>query len=291
MHNYLEPEDDGLMTRESGPWALKKLDYLRRYIDVFVTSMHDKSWRAMHYVDPFAGPGKCRLRRTNQIQICLGSPLIALNAAHPFTRCYFIDLEPDNIAALRERCSASPLADRVEYLIGDSNQIVPRIVERISEMDRRFLRGQWPSLNLAFLDPARIDLHWKTVETLAQLNRMDLVIHYPQMGLARSMPQVFESSDDTKIDLFFGGREWREIYRRRHGRSGLHRELIDHYRDKLRGLGYTEVLRGDEPEPLMRNEKRRAPLYRLIFASKHPLGHDFWRAVTSRDAFGQQRLF
>jgi three-Cys-motif partner protein len=243
----------------------------------------------MHYIDPFAGPGKCRLRETTQV--CLGSPLIALTAAHPFTRYYFIDLDPDNIAALQERCSASSFAGYVECSIGDSNQIVPNIVDRISELDQKFLPGQWSSLNLAFLDPARIDLQWKTVETLAQLNRMDLVIHYPQMGLTRSMPQVFESSDDTKIDLFFGGREWREIYRKRRGRTRLHRELIDHYKEKLRGLGYAEVLRGDEPEPLMRNERRRAPLYRLIFASKHPLGHDFWRAVTSRDAFGQQRLF
>ncbi len=39
---YLDPQDDGLPIRESGLWASEKLDYLRRYIDVFETSMRKK---------------------------------------------------------------------------------------------------------------------------------------------------------------------------------------------------------------------------------------------------------
>ena len=289
MQKYLEAQDDSLIMRSSGSWALKKLDYLQRYIDTFITSMRGRRWRAINYVDLFAGPGKCRVRGSDEI--CLGSPLIALKAPHPFTHYYFVDLDSDNVSTLRKRCSASPIADRVHCFVGDSNQVVNEIFEHISAIDQEFIRGQWPSLNLAFLDPAGMDLYWETVETLAQINRMDLVIHYPQMGLTRSMPLVFESSEESKVDSFFGGREWREIYRKWQNRTGLHRKLIDHYKDKLRNLGYIEVLRGDEPEPLMRNEKRKAPLYRLIFASKHPLGHDFWRAVTSRDVHGQRRLF
>ena len=288
MQSHLDAQDDGLPMRPSGSWALKKLDYLERYLSVFVTSMRDKPWRAMHYIDLFAGPGKCRARQTGKIYP--GSPLIALKVAYPFTCYFFVDLEPDDINALRQRCSVSPLSDRVQYFVGDSNQVVHEIAKHISTIDREFIRGQWPSLNLAFLDPAGMDLYWKTVKVLAQLNRMDLIIHYPQMGLTRYMPHAFESAEENKVDLFFGGREWREIYAEWQGKTGLHRRLIDHYKEKLRGLGYEEVLRGDEPEPLMRNVKRRAPLYRLIFASKHPLGHDFWHKVTRRDVHGQTRL-
>ena len=58
-------------------------------------------------------------------------------------------------------------------------------------------------------------------------------------------------------------------------------------------LDMYEVFRDDEigDEPLIRNAKRNAPLYRLLFASKHSLGHDFWRKVTRRNAYGQKRLF
>jgi hypothetical protein len=41
----------------------------------------------------------------------------------------------------------------------------------------------------------------------------------------------------------------------------------------------------------MRNAKKNAPLYRLLFASKNNLGNDFWRKVTKRNVHGQGRLF
>jgi len=287
--SYLEPEDDGLVMRPSGSWACEKLDYLERYMHVFITSMHGKPWRGIHYIDLFAGPGKCCSKAG---RIYLGSPLIALNTPYPFTCYFFADLDADNIAALKQRCSASSQRDHAHYLVGDSNIIVDKIVEHISVLDREFIRGQWPSLNLAFLDPAGLDLRWGTVEALARLNRMDLIIHYPQMGLTRYMPLAFNSEEPNRIDLFFGDREWRRIYEKWRGKRALHSQLIDHYRARLQGLGYREVLRGDETgyEPLMRSTKRKAPLYRLLFASKHPLGHDFWRKVTRRDVYGQARL-
>ena len=67
---------------------------------------------------------------------------------------------------------------------------------------------------------------------------------------------------------------------------------MDYYKGKLISLGYKEVLSDDETgdEPLMRNSVRNAPLYRLLFASKHELGNEFWHKVTRRDVHGQQRL-
>ena len=289
MYECIESQDDGLIMRPSGAWVLKKLDYLQRYIDTFVTSMRNKPWRAMNYIDLFSGPGKCCIREIHEI--CLGSCLIALNAKYPFSDYYFVDSDPDNIAALRGRCAASALSTRIHYFVGDSNQLVDKIVADIAQLDQVFIHGHWPSLNLAFLDPAGLDLHWTTVEKLAQINRMDLVIHYPQMGLTRSMPTAVNAPPDNKVDLFFGGSEWRSIYGAASHNSGVHRHLIDHYRKKLLSLGYADIVMDEEPEPLIRNTVRSAPLYRLIFASKHSLGHDFWRQVTSRDVFGQSRLF
>ncbi len=57
-------------------------------------------------------------------------------------------------------------------LTGDCNELVGQIVARIQPGDRR-------SLNLAFLDPEGMELHWATVEQLARLRRMDLIINYP----------------------------------------------------------------------------------------------------------------
>jgi len=88
--------------------------------------------------------------------------------------------------------------------------------------------------------------------------------------------------------------EWRKIYERWKAKasiSGIHRDLIDLYKSKLSALGYADIHDQEAGcEPIMRNTKQ-APLYRLIFASKHKRGHDFWNKVTERDLYGNKRLF
>jgi three-Cys-motif partner protein len=281
MDAYLEPQADGLPTRESGPWVALKLDYVKRYIDVFETSMRGK-WRHRHYIDLFAGPGKCLCRNTGTVY--LGSPLLALTAQYPFTGYYFVDWDSGNIAALRRRCRASPAFAHVQFLTDDANHAVRNIVDRIQDI---------PSLNLAFLDPEGLELQWDTVSTLAKVKRMDLIILYPQGGLNRAMPGAFQASGQTEVDLFFGDLTWREIYDKYQNREELflHRNLMDHYKENLAQLGYKETRRDDEigAEPLMRNAKN-APLYRLLFASKHTLGLGFWKQITKRNVYGQRRF-
>jgi three-Cys-motif partner protein len=285
MQACLGPRDDGLLMREAGTWAREKLDYLRRYIDVFGTAMR-KKWPIRCYVDLFAGPGKNVDRDSGDV--FLGSPLIALTTTYPFTGYFLTDLSDKYTEALRKRCTASPHSQQVQIWTGDCNDLVNRVVAQIKQDD-------WRSLNLAFLDPTGIDLRWDTVAKLATIKRIDLIIHYPQGGLNRSMSRAFETSAQTSVDSFFGDCGWRKIYQDwlSQGKPlGFHRRLIDFYKERLQDLGYKEVLRADQigEEPLIRSVRRRAPLYRLLFASKHPLGHDFWHKVTRRDVYGQRRF-
>jgi three-Cys-motif partner protein len=285
MYQYLEPVDDGLLMRPAGAWAAEKLDYLSRYIEVFETSMRE-IWPIRNFIDLFAGPGKNQVKNTRQV--LLGSPLIALKTKHAFTSYYFIDSDPDNTKALRERCKGSLVYNRVNILTGDCNQIIDQIVKVLNQEKRT-------SLNLAFLDPEGFEIHWTTVTKLASVSKMDLVINYSEGGLNRMMAKVYRSPEETQIDIFFGTREWRTIYAKykNQHKSGVQRELIDLYQSRLQKLGYQEVKRSDETlghEPLIRNIQRNAPLYRLIFASKNPLGQKFWESITKRNIYGQRRL-
>jgi three-Cys-motif partner protein len=280
MEQYLQPVDDGLPMRESGPWTAEKLDYLARYINVFETAMRNK-FPIRRYVDLFAGPGKNRVKKSGNV--LLGSPLLALTTRFPFTSYFFSDLSADNAAALGQRCNASSSCPNVEIQIGDCNRLVEGVVNRIKGESR-------PSLNLAFLDPEGMELKWETVAKLASVGKMDLIIYYPRAGLTRNVQQEFERPGGTAIDEFFGDQRWREIYETSQmtGGADQHRRFIDYYKSKLRALGYAE--NEIVCEPLIRNE-RNAPLYHLLFASKHPLGYKFWREVTNRDMYGQKRLF
>jgi three-Cys-motif partner protein len=282
---YLLPVEDGLLTRESGRWAEEKLDYLKRYIDVFATSMR-KKWRKRNYIDLFAGPGKCKCRETNKV--LLGSPILAITANYPFTNYIFVDSNKENTDALNKRIQASNQILNSRILNDNANEVINNIVDNYISDD---------SLNLAFLDPEGLELCWRTVEKLSR-KRVDMIIHYPQMGITRYMPNAVTSKENTSIDYFFGDRKWRDIYRKYKSNEQIfiHRKLMDYYMKKLRQLGYQDTQFDKDlgiqifTEPSMKNV-RNAPLYRLIFASKNKLGKKFWGEITKRDVHGQKRLF
>ena len=277
-------EDDGLPMRDAGPWAAEKLDYLRRYIDVFETSMRRK-WTERNYVDLLAGPGKNRVRDTGKI--LLGSPLLALAVPYPFTGYYFVDCESSSTETLSKRLANIAQPEQVHIITGDCNVVVDGIVARLRRTEEH-------SLNLAFLDPEGLEVHWATVAKLATVRRMDLIINYPEGSLNRAMRKSSEQTGETAVDRFFGSRAWRSIHADwQSGQSrAKHRQLIDLYRRQLQDSGYGEVRESGElsSEPLVRNTQRNVPLYRLLFASKHPLGETFWRKVTGRDVHGKLRL-
>jgi three-Cys-motif partner protein len=292
-HPYLKDEDDGLPTRVTGSWAQEKLFYISRYINIFTTSMKNSQWRSLRFVDLFAGPGKCNIKGTNTT--FLGSPLLAITAKHPFTHYIFVDMNPDHIRALQTRCSLVTEPD-IQYFTGDSNKTIDIITREITADDRRYLPGHWPSLNLAVLDPEGLELQWQTVEKLAQIGKMDLIIHYSQFGLTRNFSNFVENPQDTLIDLFFGDRQWRQIYKEQSARNAsmgtIHRSLIDYYKTKLTKLGYQEIKQSNDlwGEPLITTPTTKAPMYRLLFASKNQLGHKFWKEVTKTTSYGTRRL-
>ena len=285
MQNYLEPSEDGLPMRPSGAWVAEKLDYLKRYIDIFETSMRDK-WRRRNFIDLFAGPGKCRDR--NSQSIYLGSPILALTTQYPFTGYFFVDSEPEYIQALETRCTLSNLMDKISFTADDGNKAVNKIVGEIRAIDKKEKSN---SLNLAFLDPEGLELQWNTVAALASVSKMDLIIHYSVHGLKRTLENA-SKVEEHKLDLYFGDREWRAIYQQIGDVSVVERELLLHYKKKLHALGYIEIIQDEQTgnEPPIRNT-RGGLLYRLLFASKNPLGEKFWKQVTRRNVHGQRRLF
>ena len=122
---------------------------------------------------------------------------------------------------------------------------------------------------------------------------MDLIIYYSEYGLNVNFKNCYQAKNETAIDRFFGTDLWRNIYENWNSKGpliGIHRELIDLYKSNLLSLGYKDI-RDQEGgcEPIMRNSND-APLYRLIYASKHKRGNDFWNKVTERDPYGNRRL-
>src|SRR3982751_3527906 len=100
MINLPVPEDDGLYTPKVGPWSADKHHFLRRYIDAFTTAMRKKKWSSLHYIDLFASAG---IERIENGPLDWGSPLIAAQAPHRFSRLHCTELSKRSFEALSAR--------------------------------------------------------------------------------------------------------------------------------------------------------------------------------------------
>lgn len=278
--------DDGLSVRNAGEWVQFKIDYLNRYIDLFETSMRNK-WSVRYYIDLLAGPGKNRIQ--NSGKIIPGSPLIALNTKYPFSNYIFNEVDKNSFSALEQRTIPYKTNSDIKLYNSDCNIVIDEVVKQLEI-------NQKNSLNFSFIDPEGLQVRWETVEKLASVRRMDILLYYPVEALNRNMRKCINCNEDTKIDWFFGGNKWRDIYQSlesQNNLSNIHRELMDLIKSNLKKFGYIDFSSDhfQEIEPLIRNKERNAPLYRLIFASKHNLGNTFWKKIVKKDATGQLQLF
>ncbi len=293
----LTAESDGRPVRRIGPWSLKKLAVLLLYFDGFTRACAKAG--GGFYIDGFAGPGMCSVRNAPPgTALVWGSPLLALQTQPRFERCIFVEHNRATASVLSERTLAS--AGRREVHNGDANDLVPRILAED-------VPGWAPCL--CFLDPEALQLQWSTVRAIAltpgRNTLPELLILFPwSMGAQRLLRTKgdMDPTWETKLDGFFPGSEWREVYRDRLASvieaSEANARYLRIYVGGLRTLGY-------EPDgifslavrtPSLPGGKGRE-LYHLVFASNHPAGKKIMQYVLQRQnwlerlVMGQGALF
>lgn len=270
-------QDDGLFTRESGYWAEQKLYFWNRYIEITTRAMvGSPKWPSgVAYVDLFAGPGVC-VDRNSGIRFP-GSPLIAANAPKPFEKILLCEMDHKIADACRSRMSKSPAANRFELFQGDCNTEIHNIVSSIPN----------GALTLAFLDPTGLHLHLKTVQILSGHGPVDLLILFPDaLDIIRNYKHLYFDQPDSNLDLVLGANsDWRNRLKNVGTDAPSRRRLFsDIYQDQLRDqAGYqhfaSEAIRGAS-----------GPLYRLVYATKHQRGLDFWNKSVKKELSGQKRF-
>ena len=105
------------------------------------------------------------------------------------------------------------------------------------------------------------------------------------MATASSLSRGHQSSSssgwtETRVP-FYEFHEYRELASRTF--RSLEEQLYLKKAQLKRQLGYTVF--GEMPMP------RKGPIYRLIYASKHERGLEFWDKVTRKELGGQMDLF
>lgn len=259
--------DDGHVVQCVGEWAeYEKHGYLRSYIDA--TREARRKFAHRGFIDLFAGPGRVRVRETGETFD--GSPLIALGYEPvPFTRVILCDIAAANVEALYHR--TAPFGSRAEVIHGDSNVRASDLAARLP-----------PGLNLALIDPFGLEpLRFDTIQVLAQVNKLDLIVNFPTSDLRRNH-NLYRRADNQVVANALGIPDWRE---RLAPTGDIALQAAQMFVESLEKLGYTGAQ--NRMIPVSRNGSE---LYRIIFASKHPLGDRIWQSVVRHAPTGQRGL-
>jgi three-Cys-motif partner protein len=263
---------DGLPCRKSGAWAREKLAYLSKYMTLMNTAMKGK-WGGRGYLDLLAGPGRCK-DPEGEFD---GSPIVALDQKTPFTAYRFVEGHPRLAQALAAR-----VGSRAPVIVGDCND--PRVIEQLRmPFDGRVL-------GLAFIDNLGLDVPLDTIAALTRERPIDLCITFQTGDLQRNIAGALAGEHSPeRWDAFFG-LGWRGVARKAASQnlsgSEIASELLDYYGTQLGRLGYQHI---GHIQTLMKNNQG-VGLYRLILASRHPRGKEFFEKIAKIEPGGQRRL-
>lgn len=246
---------DGLIARDSGPWAKTKLARLEDYSAIVTKALQKSPWNGLAFVDLMAGPGVCIDSRSGDEFI--GSTLRALSTEHPFDTVVSIDLDADNVAALRSRVERHDRRESSIIECLDCNS------EAAIELIEKHAAGK---LTIMFIDLLGTEVSMATIKRLTNRKGVDLMITWPEMDIVRNRGLMMVQA--SRWTRFFGTDEWRDVAAT--GPVMRLKRFQDLYVRQLEKLGYAAVF--DAP---VKNTKG-GRIYRPLFATRHPLGVKFW---------------
>lgn len=281
--------DDGLIYHEHGSRTQSQTAFVRQYLDAVSQEMDNAPIYRRSFVQLFAEAGLYRNRDTQEWFV--GAALHALNLTG-FNHYIYTSLNQQVLATLEQRHQAffpRPDAD-VHFMGGNCNDLARGIVceSEFQIASRRAHRPAHPHapaplpVALTFcLCQNDVYLLWETLVSIGRLPYVNLILYYPMEALNRQMAQAYDQRGETAVDAFFGGKAWRDLYRRGYGQN-RHDLLIPYYCDRLRALGFGEVVTERDLHLMSDMPDYEAPTYFLLFAHKQPKSQDFWNTVMDR---------
>lgn len=271
IQNAPDPKD-GLPVGRVGDWALDKHERLRKYIDISRAARAKFARAGSTYIDPFCNYGRARIRETDTVVD--GSPLVAYKIARdggaPFSQIHLGDADPACVEVASQRLIS--IGGQPSTYVGLAEDTVREIAGNINPH----------GLHFAFLDPYNLEaLPFSVVETLARVDRMDILIHFSLVDLQRNLERFIASEKPCRLDRFAPG--WRNAIDPAQPQRVIRQQVLDHYLSLIRQLDMKPA-QGVELVKGTRNQS----LYWLVFAARHPLAVSFWEKI--RHVGGQRQL-
>jgi len=257
-------DDEGLFVENVGPWAVDKLKIVTDYIQASSAARRRYVDAGAAYIDVFCGPGRSKIRTTGKF--IDGSPTAAFRKADgslaPFTALHISDADPDLLSSAERRLTN--LGAPVRATAGPASSAMPKIVQHLNSS----------GLHFAFLDPHNLGtLSFDLFESLAELKRIDIIVHVSLSDLQRNADRYTSAAHD-EFDRFAPG--WRNHIRTDMNQGSLRAAILRYWSEKVMALG---LPRAEHCELITGPQNQR--LYWLIFLGKHELAHTLWSKISS----------
>lgn len=289
--NCFEPGTDNLAVQCVGPWVEDKYFFLEKYLNATreVRRKYSDNNNAV-FIDLFSGPGRCIIRNEKR-EIDSGGLLSLMRKEASFNEYHYIDKSGINIASFRKRANNQK---GCHFHLGDSNDIVKSLVKELLKKSYRY--------HFAYIDPfGPENLHFTTLTKLAELRRMDMLIHFPIGPIKRNLHSWMDKSN-TILDKFLGTDTWRIQLKKEQKQihSNVSQIMLDIFKGRLISIGYPReglfAASSDKstypglPIVPVKNTKK-VSLYVLILAAKHQRAQKIWQSIIRTDRQGQGSLF
>jgi three-Cys-motif partner protein len=253
-----------------------KLGALFSYLPAYTTALSSYGF-TLHYVDAFAGTGKCTIRIGSREKTIPGSAWLALECKPPFHRLVFIEKVPSKVRQLRELVADPHFAQRdCRIQVGDANELLPAFLSQLGPQDRAVVN----------LDPFGMDVRWVTLEKIAASKIADVFYLFPLSSFYRQAahdPGAIDANKEAALKRLLGPHDWRTaLYSRvpqrdlfaqegRDERSADAYRMTEWFTGCLRtifpGVANPHILHLERPDG-----RRGAPLFALYFLVSNPSG-------------------
>lgn len=209
----------------TGNHTQQKLAVIAEYLAFYSTALNNKNFELV-YIDAFAGTGflsgptkdkddaglELISEHIEEVDEMPGSAVLALGVNPPIRSLFFIENKRNRFEKLEELKLKYPERN-IKFLHDDANQAVVDLCNNL----------EWRGKNspghgrraVLFLDPFGLSVEWKTLETIAQTEAIDLWYLFPTHGVLRQATKNANDIDDSKrnaLNRIFGGDWWREEF-------------------------------------------------------------------------------
>ena len=251
-----------------------KLGALANYLPAYTKALSRVGF-TLHYVDAFAGTGKCTISIGGRETTIPGSAWLALECKPAFDKFMFIEKAPSKAHELRHLVQEFPGRHTVTQE-GDANEALPLYLSSLGPGDRAVVN----------LDPFGMDVHWATLEKIAASKIADVFYLFPLSSFYRQAAHDLSAIDANKaaaLNRLLGPHDWRAALYAPGPQDDLfsgqaaERRVADPYR---MAAWVTGCLKGTFPgvaDPHILYMRRPdgslgAPLFALYFLVSNPSG-------------------